>query len=475
MSGFSRQPEQRSQTAAHQQIERDLPWLPAPALRYWWRRRVVCPLDDPVRQALNDGFALVMLLVLPVGMVGLLLVAWIEQVSLPELALQLMLVAVVPFTVLLNRRGGVHGTIVAVIISMLMILMLVPVATYIGTAVIVHLIFILPTLIAAVFLSPRAAVPASVAMVATLVGKAWLFDYDSDTILNFLVIAVPDFIIVTAVLMFGSFSLRRALRQSHDLTNRLEQRVAERTAELQQALERVQGLTAARRSAMLHIAHDTANLLQHINAQSEFLRWRLEDEGVCDEALRAQLARLDSAIDSLSMFMADLRDTALLETNALPLRNAPVDLLALTRRVIAELQSGASAGRFEFKLSASEELSPAYCDPRRIIRVLHNVLGNAIKHNQQQGLMQVHITLTADDGHVQWQCTDDGVGIAADALADLQERIQRAAAGELLAEGSGIGLIFSARLIALSRGSFHIDSPGPGKGTTVTLRLPRVT
>jgi hypothetical protein len=74
MSGFSRQPEPRTQTAAQQQIERDLPWLPAPALRHWWRQQIVCPLADPVRQVLNDGFALVMLLVFPVGVLSLMLI-----------------------------------------------------------------------------------------------------------------------------------------------------------------------------------------------------------------------------------------------------------------------------------------------------------------------------------------------------------------------------------------------------------------
>jgi two-component system sensor histidine kinase BaeS len=108
-------------------------------------------------------------------------------------------------------------------------------------------------------------------------------------------------------------------------------------------------------------------------------------------------------------------------------------------------------------------------DERWLHQVVTNLLGNALKFTPADGLVTVRTRQDGADAVL--TVSDTGVGIPASELPHVFERFWRgqAAAGT---SGSGIGLAIAAELARAHGGTLTAASQ-PGKGTTLTLRLPR--
>jgi signal transduction histidine kinase len=110
-------------------------------------------------------------------------------------------------------------------------------------------------------------------------------------------------------------------------------------------------------------------------------------------------------------------------------------------------------------------------DPPRIGQVLNTLLGNAIKFTQRGG--SVHVVLRALDDGAELVVSDTGVGIEADELPSVFERFYRGAkVQESRAAGSGLGLSIVQSIVEMHGGRVTIQST-PGRGTEVTVKLPR--
>jgi CheY-like chemotaxis protein len=128
-------------------------------------------------------------------------------------------------------------------------------------------------------------------------------------------------------------------------------------------------------------------------------------------------------------------------------------------------------------MTVDQELGFIACDPRKLERVLTNIVKNAIKFNREGGSIQVQAWVTQDEEQQPWVCVcvdDTGIGIAPEHLPHITKRFYRV--GEYVS-GSGLGLYISKDLVERQGGSLHIESPPPGKntGTRVSIYLPLIT
>jgi PAS domain S-box-containing protein len=112
-------------------------------------------------------------------------------------------------------------------------------------------------------------------------------------------------------------------------------------------------------------------------------------------------------------------------------------------------------------------------DATRISQILVNILNNASKYTPHGG--RIAISAQADEDWVSIVTTDTGTGISADLLPKVFELF---AQGERTLDrsngGLGIGLSLVKKLVELHDGTITVESEGPGCGTTVTVRLPRL-
>jgi PAS domain S-box-containing protein len=112
-------------------------------------------------------------------------------------------------------------------------------------------------------------------------------------------------------------------------------------------------------------------------------------------------------------------------------------------------------------------------DATRLSQILVNILNNASKYTPEGG--RIGIDVAADDHQVTIVIEDTGTGISADLLPNVFELFSQ---GERTLDrshgGLGIGLSLVKKLVEMHEGTILVQSPGPGMGTSVTVRLPRL-
>ena len=112
-------------------------------------------------------------------------------------------------------------------------------------------------------------------------------------------------------------------------------------------------------------------------------------------------------------------------------------------------------------------------DREELATALSNVLDNAIKYSQKAPDIRVEV-LTPDLRHVQIRVKDNGIGISRGELKRIFKRFYRVLTpGTTLIKGSGLGLFIVRAIARRHGGKAFAESEGTGRGTTVTIQLPR--
>jgi two-component system, OmpR family, sensor histidine kinase SenX3 len=112
-------------------------------------------------------------------------------------------------------------------------------------------------------------------------------------------------------------------------------------------------------------------------------------------------------------------------------------------------------------------------DREELSAVLSNVLDNAVKYSPQEPKIRVEV-VTPDLEHVQIKVQDNGIGIPNSELKRVFKRFYRVVTpGSTQVKGSGLGLFIVRAIAKRHGGKAWVESEGAGKGTTVTIELPR--
>lgn len=181
---------------------------------------------------------------------------------------------------------------------------------------------------------------------------------------------------------------------------------------------------------------------------------------------RALLQSLSEEVDDLSAIVVDLRAFALADT---PVRGATtVDLSHLVAEAADII---AALGELRHVVVESQVNSGVTVrgDALRLKHVVLNLGDNAVKYTPEGGHVSIHLQATADEAVL--VVTDTGIGISAEHLPRLFDRLFRADAADRSATGTGLGLAIVKRIVDVHRGTVEVQSQ-PGRGSTFTVRLP---
>ncbi len=211
------------------------------------------------------------------------------------------------------------------------------------------------------------------------------------------------------------------------------------------------------------VSHELKSPLASLRLSAETLAMR--DPPV--ERRRDLVQRLLADLDRLQRMIANILDTSRLsaaETRASPER---VPLADSVSAVVEELSEHAAEHRVELETDVPESLV-IWADPEGVHTVLRNLLHNGIK--AASGGRRVSVRASGNDGWVQLEVRDEGVGFPPHEAARLFEKFYRAGgAGPDRGGGTGLGLYLVWRCITLDGGRVTGESAGPGRGALFTV------
>jgi len=170
----------------------------------------------------------------------------------------------------------------------------------------------------------------------------------------------------------------------------------------------------------------------------------------------------------------DLLDSARMSANRLTITKAPVNIGKLIKEAIADIQPLAAAKNISVSYHNNNDKDIIVkCDYNQIKRVLNNLIVNSIKYTHENGKVEIRATCNEASGTVEFSVTDNGKGLKKDDLEKIFEKFYRVDQSLSREEGGfGLGLSIAKKIIELHGGTIRAESPGLGKGTTVTFTLP---
>ncbi len=156
------------------------------------------------------------------------------------------------------------------------------------------------------------------------------------------------------------------------------------------------------------------------------------------------------------------------------MERAVVDLAAVVERVVARSGRVAFERGIEILVSRNEHVQ-VYGNSVALEQLVINLVNNALHYTPKGGRGHVQITIRpAEDHFLMLSVADNGIGIAKEDLEHILEpfyRGDKSRARNINDAGSGLGLSIVNEIVQSHGGQIRINST-PGKGTTVTVRLP---
>ncbi|HTN48857.1 MAG TPA: ATP-binding protein [Burkholderiaceae bacterium] len=248
-----------------------------------------------------------------------------------------------------------------------------------------------------------------------------------------------------------------------DVTLRKEAQQLTREKELLEQTSHAQVEVLAR------ISHDLRTPLHAIHGFAEMIE--RQDAGRLSERSGAHLRHIRDSARHLLALINDILDLTSLRQRRLAFRIEPVDLMGTVREVVALLEPLTAARGVNVEVVEPASPVAALADRQRLVQVLVNLIGNAIKYNRMGGNVAVRVRRRGER-QVVAEVQDDGIGIAAEHLRRLFEPFYRVPGAEGTgAEGSGLGLAIAKTLAQGMRGDITVDS-AVDRGSTFALTLP---
>jgi signal transduction histidine kinase len=239
-----------------------------------------------------------------------------------------------------------------------------------------------------------------------------------------------------------------------------------RNAELETSREVLARAKAEHEDLMAIVAHELKTPLSNLSMRADLALRRAAKRPPTADEFSAQCLSTTKQVARMVTIIDDLVDISRIQSGGLRIQRKRTDLVGLVRDA-AERQHG-SIVKHELKVTTPDELS-ADVDPARIEQVITNLVSNAIKYSPNGGTIE--LCVEAVEGRARVSVADQGIGIAPESMGRLFQRYYRTSEASRTAQGLGLGLYVSKRLVELHGGTIAVTST-PGVGSTFTFTLP---
>jgi len=222
----------------------------------------------------------------------------------------------------------------------------------------------------------------------------------------------------------------------------------------------------AREEVLAIVSHDLRNPLNAVKLGASLLA---QSETITGDE-REQLEIIDISANRMADLIADLLDVTRLEGGKrLPIEPARVELEPLFGEAHELFRSLAAANAVTLDYTIESGTPAIYADRHRVMQVLSNLIGNALKFTPAQGSVTFNAKPYAGT-LVIFSVSDSGPGIPKANLKDIFNPYWQAKRAERM--GAGLGLPIAKGIVESHGGKIWVESE-PGKGTTFYFTIPR--
>lgn len=208
------------------------------------------------------------------------------------------------------------------------------------------------------------------------------------------------------------------------------------------------------------VSHELRTPLAVIISQSDYA---MEDEEYREKAL----GKINKEARRMSTLVNRLLTLSRSDSGRLVLEKDQVDLSEVCEMVAEQQAIVAEDKNISIETDIAEDITITG-DEAMIMRILLNLMDNAVKYGREDG--KVTLTLTEENGYAVCSVEDDGIGISEEDLEKIWERFYRVEASRS-EEGAGLGLAMVAALTKAHGGSVDVTSK-PGEGSRFIVKFP---
>ena len=271
--------------------------------------------------------------------------------------------------------------------------------------------------------------------------------------------------LIGTVVTFRDITQRRWAEEILQRANEeLEQKVQERTAELQAANQQLQQLSDMRSRFVSMVCHEFRNPLNTIALSVSSLN-RYETQ-LRPEEKTDYLRAINTNVERMTQMIDDILVIGKIEAKVLEVNPQPLDLVAFCQGLLAEPDYRRPQAPIQF--TCRHRHLWAEVDERLLRSILGNLLSNAIRYTPPSGVITLKISRRQNT--LTFRVQDAGMGIPLSDRRDLFKPFHR---GRNVSNipGTGLGLSIVKQFVDLQNGTIEVTSR-QGQGTTFTVRLP---
>jgi two-component system, sensor histidine kinase len=259
-------------------------------------------------------------------------------------------------------------------------------------------------------------------------------------------------------------AVRAAIR-----ARRRQYQLRDQITALQEAEDALRAADQRKDEFLAMLAHELRNPLAPIQTASEILGRIVPRE----LAGRSAIDVVKRQVLHLTRLVDDLLDVSRITQGRIQLQKGPLDFHSVVAQALETAEPLIVQKKHRLLVTSQSDQWFVLGDSARLIQCVTNLLTNAAKYTADGG--EIRVRTRGDDSNVVISVSDNGIGISEDLLPRIFGLFVQSARSLDRSEGGlGIGLSVVQRLVNMHGGTISASSPGPGRGSTFEISLPRI-
>ncbi|HEY9205125.1 MAG TPA: ATP-binding protein [Candidatus Methanoperedens sp.] len=236
--------------------------------------------------------------------------------------------------------------------------------------------------------------------------------------------------------------------------------------EIEKANEKLKKLDMLKSDFISLVSHELRTPLSAVRTSAEILQ---SEEKVNPDVQKELFAIIIRNIDRQTQLINDILDLSKIEAGKMEFKLEQVDFREIAGVTLENIGQLALKKNIIISMGLPDKLSPVFADREKLIIVLSNLLGNALKFTPEGG--SILLSAKEDQDSIEVRVKDTGIGIEKEELEKIFYKFyQVETTSQRKIGGSGLGLSLSRGIIRAHGSELCVESE-PGKGSTFFFRL----